>query len=208
MVQNLPLSFSITVPLFPAVLATNLSLDLIIFSYFCKNVPPLDQKSCSFRDFVHFLFYFRRLGRYEDLLYVYRRSHMYLEPPRVSSRKFGLGWKYRHGSSTHHCTVPLILHEIPFVNDTEVLWILICDIQQVSVIKYIIPPKTHLPLFLSFCLSFPFPLGGGGSSPHWMKPCLLYVYRTSYMYIEDSICIQDIPYVYRTYISSPLLCCC
>ena len=57
LVQNLPLShFFITVSrFFYCFLGTNLSLDLIIFSYFCqicKNVPLLDQKSCFFRSFV------------------------------------------------------------------------------------------------------------------------------------------------------------
>ena len=50
LVQNLPMS-----RFFTAFLGTNLSLDLIIFSYFCqicKNVPLLDQKSCFFRNFV------------------------------------------------------------------------------------------------------------------------------------------------------------
>ena len=47
--------FSLSVPLFRCFLGTNLSLNLIIFSYIyqiCKNVPLLDQKSRFFRKFV------------------------------------------------------------------------------------------------------------------------------------------------------------
>ena len=50
LVQNLPLS-----RFFTGFLSTNLSLDLIIFSYFhkiCKNVPLFDQKSHFFKNFV------------------------------------------------------------------------------------------------------------------------------------------------------------
>ena len=48
-------TFSSFYPRFTAFFSTNLSLDLIILSYFyqiCKNVPLLDQKSCFFRNFV------------------------------------------------------------------------------------------------------------------------------------------------------------
>ena len=58
-----------SVPLFTAFLGTNLSLDLMIFSFFyqlCKNVLLLDQKVPLSQEFCP-TFCFRQVGKYEIL---------------------------------------------------------------------------------------------------------------------------------------------
>ena len=55
-----PLFYSLYPTFLAVFLGTNLSLNLIIFSYIyqiCKNVPLLDQKSHYFRKFVPLLFH-------------------------------------------------------------------------------------------------------------------------------------------------------